>query len=36
MLVGVQVAIEGEGSMVRAMDKCYYYILCVGISVIKT
>ena len=26
MFVGAQVAIEGEGWMVRAMDKCYYYI----------
>ena len=26
MFVGVQVTIEGEGWMVHAMDKCYYYI----------
>ena len=26
MFVGVQVAIEGEGWMVRAIDKCYYCI----------
>ena len=24
MFVGVQVAVEGEGWMVRAIDKCYY------------
>ena len=26
MFVGVQVAVEGEGKMVRAIDKCYYCI----------
>ena len=26
MFVGVQVATEGEGWRVRAMDKCYYAI----------
>ena len=26
MFVGVQVDIEGEGWMVRAVDKCYYLL----------
>ena len=26
MFVGVQVAVEGGGCMVRAIDKCYYCI----------
>ena len=26
MFVGVQVDIEGEGSMARVVDKCYYCI----------
>ena len=26
MFVGVQVTVEGEGWMVRAIDKCYYRI----------
>ena len=26
MSVGVQVAVEGEGGMVHAIDKCYYCI----------